>query len=424
MKFSDFSIRIKLIVLLGATSAIALLISAVMSLSLTFVAQRNESLRHLQQMSDVARENLTAALAFRDNASAARMLGSLSANPRIMAAIIHDDEARQFSAFVAPAANQGSVARYLAEVAQLATRKQQQLFEQRVGLESIEFDYMYVVTPIVLEGKTLGTLTLLSDNQALKERISSFVLMQILISVLTLAIIVLISIRLQKVFTAPIFHIIDAIRKIAETKNYAVSVETIQNDEFKVLYHHFNDMIAQIRERDALLSRLATTDPLTGLANRRHAMEVLQTLVTRALRKQEFFGLIMFDIDYFKRINDQFGHPVGDLVLKEVAAILLHGAREYDLVARIGGEEFLLLCDHSDPQTTHLIAERMRLAIEANVITIDSGKTLRITASAGVYAVVPASDDLDAPLRCVDAALYHAKETGRNQVLMWENHEK
>jgi len=424
MKFSNFSIRTKLIVLLGATSAMALLISAVMSLSLTFVTQRNESMRHLQQISDIARENLTAALAFRDGASAARMLGSLSTNPRILAAIIHDDEAQQFSAYMAPAANQKALTLQLAEVSKLAKQQHQQLFEQRLGLESIEFDYMYAVSPIVFEGKTLGTLTLLSDNQALKERVSYFVVMQVLISLLTLFIIVLISIRQQKIFTAPIFHIIDAMRQIAQTKNYTVSAETIQNDEFKVLYRHFNDMIAEIRERDALLSRLATTDPLTGLANRRYAMEVLQTLVTRALRKQEFFGLIMFDIDYFKRINDQFGHPVGDVVLKEVAAILSHAAREYDLVARIGGEEFLVMCDHSDAETTHLIAERMRLAIEAKVIMLDTGKTLRITASAGVYAVVPVSDDLDAPLRCVDAALYHAKETGRNQVLLWENHEK
>jgi len=327
MKFSNFSIRTKLIVLLGATSAMALLISAVMSLSLTFVTQRNESMRHLQQISDIARENLTAALAFRDGASAARMLGSLSTNPRILAAIIHDDEAQQFSAYMAPAANQKALTLQLAEVSKLAKQQHQQLFEQRLGLESIEFDYMYAVSPIVFEGKTLGTLTLLSDNQALKERVSYFVVMQVLISLLTLFIIVLISIRQQKIFTAPIFHIIDAMRQIAQTKNYTVSAETIQNDEFKVLYRHFNDMIAEIRERDALLSRLATTDPLTGLANRRYAMEVLQTLVTRALRKQEFFGLIMFDIDYFKRINDQFGHPVGDVVLKEVAAILSHAAR-------------------------------------------------------------------------------------------------
>ncbi|MFZ4623578.1 MAG: GGDEF domain-containing protein [Rhodoferax sp.] len=180
-------------------------------------------------------------------------------------------------------------------------------------------------------------------------------------------------------------------------------------------------MIAQIRERDARLSRLATTDPLTGLANRRQAMELLQTLVTRARRKQEFFGLVMFDIDHFKRINDQFGHPIGDIVLKAVAAILLHTAREYDLVARIGGEEFLVLCDHSDQDTTRLIAERMRFEIEAAVITFDTDKTLKVTISAGVYAVVPSSEDLDEPLNRVDNALYHAKETGRNKVSIWES---
>lgn len=424
MKFSDFSIRTKLIVLLGATAAIALLISAVMSLSLTFVAQRSESMRHLLQISDIARENLTAALAFRDNASAQRMLTSLSANPRILAATIHDEDGQPFSHYLSTEAEPALVARHLASIAEQAKQGRRLLFEQHQWLQAVELDYMFVVTPIVFEGKTLGSLTLVSDNLALKERINYFVLMQLLISLLTLVIIVLISIRLQKVFTAPIFHIIEAIRRISETKNYAVSVDTIQNDEFKVLYTHFNDMIAQIRERDALLNRLATTDPLTGLANRRQAMEALQTLVTRARRKQEFFGLVMFDIDHFKRINDQFGHPVGDIVLKAVANILMQEAREYDLVARIGGEEFLLLCDHSDPQATELIAERMRLAIEAAAITIDADQTLRVTISAGVYAAVPTSDELDAPLGRVDDALYHAKDSGRNQVSIWESHEK
>jgi diguanylate cyclase (GGDEF)-like protein len=420
IKFKDLSIRLKLVVLLGASAAIALSISAVMSLTLTFVTQRDESLRHLQQVSKIAGENLTAALAFSDSTSADRMLGSLHADPQILAAIIHDDEARLFSAYVSSTAEQAAVKDYLLRLGRLAIEKRTQLFDQQEGLGSINIDYMFAITPIVFEGKTIGTLTIVSDNQALKKKLIYYFIMQSMISVMTLVIIGFISVRLQRAFTSPIFNIIDVIRKIAETKNYSVSVDAIQNDEFRVLYTNFNDMIAEIRDRDTLLSRLATTDPLTGLANRRYAMEVMQTMVSRARRKQEFFGLVSFDVDHFKRINDQFGHPVGDLVLKEVAGILAKTAREIDLVARIGGEEFLVLCDNSDVESTRMIAERMRMAIESAVIEYDEGRQLKMTVSAGVYASVPTSEDMDVALNCVDSALYQAKESGRNRVSIWE----
>jgi diguanylate cyclase (GGDEF)-like protein len=416
IKFRDLPIRLKLIVLLGASAAIALSISAVMSVSLTFMTQRTESLHHLQQISDIASENLTAALAFSDSASASRLLGSLRANPHIQAAIIHDEQLKPFSDYLSPGADTTAVRQYLNGLDQMAARRRDPLIDPNTAQESLDFNYLHAITPIVFEGKVLGTLTLVSDNQELKNTLSYYLVMQTVISVLTLVIIAFISIRLQRVFTAPIFHLIDAIREIAQTKNYSLSVSTTQNDEFKRLYSHFNDMIAEIRERDGQLNRLATTDPLTGLPNRRHAMEVMQTMVTRACRKRESFGLVMFDVDYFKKVNDEYGHPVGDTVLREVATIMAHTAREYDLVARIGGEEFLVLCDNSDLDTTRMIAERMRAEVEKAVIqTVDSGP-LRVTVSAGVYAAVPPTEDADLPLKWVDAALYHAKESGRNRV--------
>jgi diguanylate cyclase (GGDEF)-like protein len=419
-KFRDLSIRVKLIVLLGASAAMALSISAVISLSLTFLTQRAQSLRHLQQISDIASENLTAALAFNDSASAARLLGSLRANPNILAAVIFDDAGQEFSTYLSPAGESAALTAQLTNLAQKAKADRTELAGPRQGLESMNFEYRSAITPIRFDGRAIGSLTIVSDNRELKEKLAYFVVMQTLISIATLVIIFFISIRLQRVFTAPIFHIINVIRGISQTKNYSVSVDTIQNDEFKTLYLHFNDMIAEIRERDGQLSRLATTDALTGLANRRHAMEVMQTMVTRACRKSESFGLAMFDVDHFKRVNDQFGHPAGDVVLKEVASILAHTAREYDLVARVGGEEFLVLCDNSDLETTRRIAERMRLEVERAVIQGCGGHTLTVTVSAGVFASVPSTENTEALLNTVDAALYHAKNGGRNRVSIGE----
>lgn len=419
-RFRDLSIRYKLTVLLGASAAIALLISVALSLALAFVTQRSESLRQLQQISNIASDNLTAALAFRDGASAERLLGSLHVTPNILLAIIHDEEGLPFGVYPTGSSKNPMATQFLIQLPHLLKENHARLFAQQKELRAIELHFMYAITPIRFDGKTIGTLTLLSDTQDLKQKLIYYLAMQGAISLATLVIIAFISVRLQRVFTAPIVSIIEVIRTIARTKNYAVTVKAVQNDEFKVLYTHFNGMIAEIQERDARLCRLATTDVLTGLANRRHAMEELQTLVTRAQRKCEFFGLVMFDVDHFKHINDHYGHPVGDIVLKEVAAILSHLAREYDLVARIGGEEFLVLCDNSDQEVSCAIAERMRQGIESAVIAYADGKTLQVTVSAGVYASCPESEDTAAPLSRVDEALYHAKHSGRNRVCIWE----
>lgn len=178
-------------------------------------------------------------------------------------------------------------------------------------------------------------------------------------------------------------------------------------------------MLGEIRERDEKLSKLATTDTLTGLANRRHVMETMETMLVRARRKAEPLGVIILDVDFFKRINDTFGHPVGDTVLKAIAIILEQSAREYDTVARIGGEEFLVLCDNTDKETVRLVAERIRTNVEQAVIAHDSGQ-LQATVSLGAFSAIPVDLDEEALLKIVDDALYRAKQAGRNQVQMGE----
>lgn len=287
-------------------------------------------------------------------------------------------------------------------------------------MEGISWDYMYSISPITFEGKIIGTVAIVSDTQELKSKMFDYLVIQTLISLISLAIIIFISFWLQRPFTTPIFDMISTIREIADTKNFSLTLNSRQNDEFSVLHRHFNDMIAEIRERDERLIKLATSDPLTGLANRRHAMDIMKTMVTRSCRRHESFGVIMIDVDHFKNINDTYGHPVGDIVLGRVAEILAGAAREYDLVARIGGEEFLVLCDNGNQDTTWTIAERMRARIEDASIEYDEGKKLNVTVSAGAYASVPVTEEIDVFLRVADDQLYHAKHEGRNRVKIKE----
>ena len=164
------------------------------------------------------------------------------------------------------------------------------------------------------------------------------------------------------------------------------------------------------------LERQAHSDPLTGLANRRHFIQQAQNEVGRIDRYGGALSLLMFDVDHFKRINDTYGHNVGDLALQKVAATSRATMREIDIIGRIGGEEFVVLL----PQTVSVqavdAAQRLRIAIAESKITLENGNSLQFTASFGVTTISGKSIGIDELLKRCDAAMYRAKESGRNRV--------
>jgi len=163
------------------------------------------------------------------------------------------------------------------------------------------------------------------------------------------------------------------------------------------------------------VERQATQDEMTGLANRRAIVERLQRELGRARREKAACSIAIFDVDYFKQVNDTWGHPAGDQVLKWVSKVIENSIRPYDTLGRYGGEEFLLLIPTAAADGAFTVAERARLAIERAACVVD-GKELRITVSAGVATSSP-DMDADTLLRLADEALYRAKETGRNRVV-------
>lgn len=180
---------------------------------------------------------------------------------------------------------------------------------------------------------------------------------------------------------------------------------------------------AQLRQVAAELAvanrRLATaalTDPLTGLANRRSAMDQLQKIWSTSARSGMPLSLIILDIDHFKQINDTYGHAVGDIVLRETAEVLRKSARQGDTVSRIGGEEFLVICPSTDIKAATQAAERLRLTLESNKITIGrEEKAIAVTASFGISTKQTSTADSDALVNTADLALYAAKQEGRNR---------
>ncbi|MDB5803130.1 MAG: hypothetical protein JWN73_452 [Betaproteobacteria bacterium] len=165
------------------------------------------------------------------------------------------------------------------------------------------------------------------------------------------------------------------------------------------------------------LRQMSSTDFLTGLLNRRAFAGIADSQIASARRHGSPLSLIIFDIDHFKKVNDQYGHDAGDLVLVEIARIARVTFREEDFVARHGGEEFVALAPHCELEPAHVLAERLRLAIEAATVLLPDGRPLKVTASFGVVALSRPSDNLDALLQGADRALYAAKEGGRNRVI-------
>jgi len=160
---------------------------------------------------------------------------------------------------------------------------------------------------------------------------------------------------------------------------------------------------------------MALTDELTGLNNRRQVLARLEEEFQRATRLGESICLIYLDIDHFKNINDTYGHPFGDLVLTRIAERMQSCVRLYDIVGRVGGEEFLIVAPATPTDEALSLAERIIAAIRQETIT-ETTVRVTVTASAGVSVIHRDDTGIDDLLRRADQALYRAKSEGRNRV--------
>jgi diguanylate cyclase (GGDEF)-like protein len=185
-----------------------------------------------------------------------------------------------------------------------------------------------------------------------------------------------------------------------------------------------------IREQHALLiqndqvrhvlEQLANKDGLTGLMNRRHFMQVAEVELQRAQRYRRPVTVAMADLDYFKKLNDTYGHAAGDLVLKTFADLVREALRQSDLVCRYGGEEFAFLFPEIDPGDAAKLAERLRLRCSETDIALPDGRSVKVTVSIGL---ADASEcPIEIALKRADEALYDAKHLGRNTVVLAGEH--
>jgi len=173
----------------------------------------------------------------------------------------------------------------------------------------------------------------------------------------------------------------------------------------------------ELRDKNAMLARLSTTDGLTGLRTRRYASETLSVELLRARRYGAPLSLLMADLDHFKRVNDEFGHPVGDAVLRGVSRLLLDQLRVTDVAGRYGGEEIVVVLAQNGLDGACTLAERWRSQVEGARFDTPDGSKLEVTLSIGAAEFSKQMETPDDLVAAADAALYQAKKSGRNRVV-------
>lgn len=186
-----------------------------------------------------------------------------------------------------------------------------------------------------------------------------------------------------------------------------------EGEPARVFWH--ND-ITKRKELEDELRRLATTDAVTGVPNRRHLLAMVTREAERQQRYGSPFGLLMVDIDDFKRVNDVYGHASGDEVIRQVAQLCLATIRGVDTLGRLGGEEFGILAPGLDESGTVRLGERLRQAVADSVVAIEPAGDLRLTISVGATLYHSEDSTIDVTLARADEALYMAKHAGRDRL--------
>ncbi|MDO8926073.1 MAG: EAL domain-containing protein [Sideroxyarcus sp.] len=186
--------------------------------------------------------------------------------------------------------------------------------------------------------------------------------------------------------------------------------------EIKHLAEYFNHLLQTVQEYNVKLEELSVRDPLTGLYNRRKFHEFLQYEIIRAERHQHGFSVIMIDLDNFKYINDTFGHPIGDMVLKELTAMLGEGLRKGDVLARLGGDEFAIILPETPAANGLQVANKLHQALAGREFELPVGK-IRTTASFSMVSYPEDGRTEESLYSAMDVVLYKAKMLGKNQVM-------
>ncbi len=189
-----------------------------------------------------------------------------------------------------------------------------------------------------------------------------------------------------------------------------------------IIFYLISRLAQRLSKAYSIIEKMSITDELTQVYNRRHFHTRLDEEIQRYQRYRQHFGLLLLDIDQFKKVNDEHGHQIGDDVLIGVASILKTNVRRIDIVSRYGGEELVIILPETNKNGAYTVAEKLRKMIENYTFELPDGNKLTVTASFGVSSTDMLSDSAGDKsqqiIKLADDALYIAKKDGRNRVVV------
>lgn len=402
------------------TSSSALLLSAAGFAVNDWLSLRRSMFERLHAQAQIIGNNSIAALTFADPESAANTLASLKNEADIVAAALFGIENQLFSHYQRD--NGSAIPRHL----------------PRHASGAIDGNF-FVVAPVILDGRTIGHIMLISDLSYWKERQYFHLFIAAAVLLLSLLLALLLSSRLQRLVSEPILQLAATARRVTEQRDYGLRAEKLSADEIGTLVDDFNGMLSQIQLRDHELQKIrdqleekvhartlelselaqqlehqAYHDTLTGLANRITFDDHLRLAIDQARRYGQRLAVMFLDLDRFKVINDTLGHAVGDKLLVQVAQRLSACIRDSDTLARLGGDEFAVLLTQIRHDTDAAeVACKLTEAI-ADPIQVD-GYSLHVTTSIGISLFPEDGGLAEAIVKNADTAMYRSKDRGRNQ---------
>ena len=221
-----------------------------------------------------------------------------------------------------------------------------------------------------------------------------------------------------------------SVQEILQEANIRLSLINLDYDQMNkqliLAKIHLENLTQELEKKNSILDNLANIDGLTGVYNHRYFQNILDQELNRAERHSTSISIILIDIDHFKKVNDTYGHQVGDFILTEFSRTIKENIREYDMLARYGGEEFVVILPETKIEDALVVGEKLRSIIELTPFK-DNRETYHVTASFGLVCSKPAAEDSfdkNTFINQADQALYEAKEKGRNRVVEYSQKKK
>lgn len=410
-RFKNAPIETKLQLINLATTSLALLLIFIFLLANEFLFYRQNLRDNLTVQAKMIGINSTSAVVFRDQKAADETLSALQASAEIIRAVIYLPDDTLFARFERSAR--------LENFKTLGWLKHIGLsyFNARLDLQE----------EIFFQDEKIGRLVIEADMQGLYQTLLGYAAITLLAALVALVLAGLLLQRLKSTITTPLSRLRDLMYKVSGDRDYSLRSPVDSNDEVGALARCFNEMLEEIQGRDSCLKDelserkraeqrldiLAYYDSLTNLPNRHHFDERIAKNIGKAKRVEDRFGLMFIDLDNFKIINDTLGHNIGDLLLIGVGERLSHVLRGKDFVFRLGGDEFaVILEDVFEREQAGLVAKKV-IETLSTVFLLKEHRAY-IGASIGISFYPADAADAFTLLRQADAAMYHAKDRGRN----------